>query len=100
MTKATLIKRSIGLGLWFQRVSPLSSWWVAYGMQADMVLEKELGLQAAGRDRQTDRQMDRRTDGQVDRHTGPGLALKPSKPMNSDKLPPTRPHLLQQSRAF
>ena len=66
-------------------------------MQADMVLEKELGLQAAGRDRQTDRQMDRRTDGQVDRHTGPGLALKPSKPMNSDKLPPTRPHLLTVS---
>ena len=32
----------IGAGLQFQRFSPLSSWWVACSVQADVVLEKEL----------------------------------------------------------
>lgn len=41
MTMATLIKKTVGAGLQFQRLSPLS-WQEAWWYEVDIVLEKEL----------------------------------------------------------
>jgi hypothetical protein len=77
----------IGAGLQFQRFSPSSSWWEHGGMQAGMVLEKEvrvlhLDLQAADEDCA---QMD----------TGHSLNIYALKAcLHSDTLSPTKPHLL------